>query len=137
MSDSFVTPWTVACQAPLSMRFPGQEYWSGLPFPSPGDLPNPGIEPKSPALAGRLFATEPPEKSSRSTTVNQSTFRSESRDQHTDTGCKDITQRDEASKKNHLQKIRQGWLAKEELKDRLQGHQGTLPKCRIYLTKRN
>ena len=41
------TPWTVACQAPLSMGFSRQEYWSGLPFPSPGDLPNPGIKPKS------------------------------------------------------------------------------------------
>ena len=46
----FVTPWTVAYQAPPSMGFPKQEYWSGLPFPSPGDLPNPGIEPRSPAL---------------------------------------------------------------------------------------
>ena len=45
MSDSSVTPWTVAHQAPLSMGFPRQEYWSGLPFPSPGDLPHPGIEP--------------------------------------------------------------------------------------------
>ena len=44
MSNSFLTPWTVACQAPLSMGFPRQEYWSGLPFPSPGDLSNPGIE---------------------------------------------------------------------------------------------
>ena len=50
VSDSFVTPWTVAHQAPLSMGFPRQDYWSGLPFPSPGDLPNPGIEPVSPAL---------------------------------------------------------------------------------------
>ena len=47
MSDSFATPWTVAHQAPLSMGFPQQEYWSGLPFPSPGDLPNPGIDPGS------------------------------------------------------------------------------------------
>ena len=46
----FVTPWTVAYQAPLSMGFSRQEYWSGLPFPSPGDLPNPGIEPGFPAL---------------------------------------------------------------------------------------
>ena len=46
----FVTPWTVAHQAPLSMGFSRQEYWSGLPFPSPGDLPNPGIEPGSPTL---------------------------------------------------------------------------------------
>ena len=45
----------MACQAPLSMGFPKQEYWSGLPFPSPGDLPNPGIEPVSPGLAGRFF----------------------------------------------------------------------------------
>ena len=44
----FETPWTVACQAPLSMGFPRQEYWSGVPFPSPGDLPDPGIEPTSP-----------------------------------------------------------------------------------------
>ncbi|KAM7226722.1 hypothetical protein CapIbe_022867, partial [Capra ibex] len=46
----FVTPWTVAHQAPLSMGFPRQEYWSGLPLPVPGDLPDPGIEPTSPAL---------------------------------------------------------------------------------------
>ena len=56
----FVTLWTESLQAPLSMGFPRQEYWSGLPFPSPGDLPNPGIEPtslRSPALAGRFFTT--------------------------------------------------------------------------------
>ena len=47
LSYSFVTPWTIACQAPLSMRFPRQEYWSRLPFPSPGNLPNPGIKPMS------------------------------------------------------------------------------------------
>ena len=46
----FVTPWTVAYQAPRSMGFSWQEYWSGLPFPSPGDLPDPGIEPGSPVL---------------------------------------------------------------------------------------
>ena len=54
----FVTPGTVACQSPLSMGFPWQEYWSGLPFPSTGDLPNPGIEPASPmspALSGGFF----------------------------------------------------------------------------------
>ena len=50
MSDSFATPWTIASQATLSMGFFRQEYWSGLPFPPPGDLPNPGIEPASPAL---------------------------------------------------------------------------------------
>ena len=55
-----MTSWTVTRQAPLSVRFPRQEYWSGLPFPSPGDLPNPGIELMSPALAGRVFTTEPP-----------------------------------------------------------------------------
>ena len=50
MSNSFVTPWRIACQAPLSVRFSRQEYWSGLPFPSPEDLPDPGIEPTSSAL---------------------------------------------------------------------------------------
>ena len=60
----FPIPRTVACQAPLSMGFPRQEYWNGLIFPSPGDLPDPGIQPESPtslALAGRFFTTEPPE----------------------------------------------------------------------------
>ena len=57
MSDSFVTSWTEVCQAPLSMGFPRQEYWSRLPFSSP-DLSNSGIEPTSPALAGRFFITE-------------------------------------------------------------------------------
>ena len=51
------TPWTVACQAPLSMGFSRQEYWSGLPFPSPGDLPDPGIEPGSPALQADSLPT--------------------------------------------------------------------------------
>ena len=58
----FVTPWTVAHQAPLSMGFPRQEYWSGLPFPPPVDFPDPGIEPESsasPALARGFFTTEP------------------------------------------------------------------------------
>ena len=50
-----MTPWTVALQAPLSMEFSRQEYRSGLPFPSPGDLPDPGIEPGSPALQSRFF----------------------------------------------------------------------------------
>ena len=63
MSNSFAIPWTVACQAPLSMEFPRQEYWSGLPFPSPGDLPNPGIKPVSPELTDGFFPTEPPGKS--------------------------------------------------------------------------
>ena len=56
------TPWAAACQAPLSVGFPRQEYRSGLPFPPPGDLPDSGIEPTPPALAGRLFTTEPPGK---------------------------------------------------------------------------
>ena len=51
----FVTPWTIGRQAPLSTGFWRQEYWSGLPCPPPGDLPNPGIEPVSPALTGRPF----------------------------------------------------------------------------------
>ena len=58
----FVAPSTVACQALLSMGFPSQEYWSGLLFPSPGDLPNPGIKPGSPAFAGWLFITKLPGK---------------------------------------------------------------------------
>ena len=60
--DSFVTVWTVAYQAPVSLGFPRQEYWSGLPFPSPGDLPEPGINPMSLAVAGRFFTAEPPGK---------------------------------------------------------------------------
>ena len=59
LSDSFTTPWIVTHQAPLSMEFSRQEYWSGLPFPSPGDLPYPGIKPGSPALAGGFCTTEP------------------------------------------------------------------------------
>ena len=58
----FVTLWTVAHQAPLSMAFSRQEYWSGLPFPSPGDLPDPGIEPWSPALEADTLTSEPPGK---------------------------------------------------------------------------
>ena len=58
--DSFATPWTKAHQAPLSIGFPRQEYWSGLSVPSQRDLPNPGIEPISLALAGRFFTTQLP-----------------------------------------------------------------------------
>ena len=58
VSDS-ATPWTVAHQAPLSLEFSRQEYWNGLTFPSPEDLPDPGIQPTSPVLAGVFFATEP------------------------------------------------------------------------------
>ena len=70
-SDCFATPWTVTCQASLSMGFPRQEYWSGLPFPSPGDLPNPRMEPESPSLAGRFFTTEPPGKPSHQPLCNR------------------------------------------------------------------
>ena len=59
MSDSFVTPWTVAYQAPLSMGFPRQEYWSGLPFPSLGNFPCPVIKLVPLVLAGRFFTIEP------------------------------------------------------------------------------
>ena len=63
MSDSLVSLWIVACQALLSMGFPKQEYWSELPFLSPGGrLPDPGIEPASPVLADGFFTTEPPGK---------------------------------------------------------------------------
>ena len=65
VSDSFAALWTVDGQAPLSMEFPKQEYWSGLPFPTLGDLPDPGIKSMSlasPALAGRFFTTESPGK---------------------------------------------------------------------------
>ena len=61
----FASLWIIACQVPLSMGFSRQQYWSGLPCPSPGDLPYPGIEPgslESPALAGKFFTTEPPGK---------------------------------------------------------------------------
>ena len=61
----FVTPWTIAHQAPLSVGFSKQDYWSGLPFPFPGDLPDPGIETVflvSPAFPGRFFITGPPGK---------------------------------------------------------------------------
>ena len=64
-AQSCLTPWTVAHQAPLSMEFSRQEYWNGLLFPSPGDLPRPGIKPMSPmspALVGRSFTTVPPGK---------------------------------------------------------------------------
>ena len=54
--------WTIACQAALSMGFSRQEYWNGLPFPSPGDLPDPGIEPRSPALRADTLPSEPPGK---------------------------------------------------------------------------
>ena len=60
----FVTQWTAACQAPLSMDISRQEYWSGLPFPSAGDLSDPGIKLRSPALQENSLLTKPPEKHS-------------------------------------------------------------------------
>ena len=62
VSDSFATPWTVAHQAPPSMGFSRQEYWSGLPFPSAGDFPNPEIKSRSPALQADALTSEPPGK---------------------------------------------------------------------------
>ena len=67
MSDSFATSQTEAHQDPLSMGFPRQEYWSGLPFPSAGDLPDPEIGPTSPVLVGGFFTTKPPGKPTSST----------------------------------------------------------------------
>ena len=61
ISDSLRPCETVAQQTPLSLGFPRQAHWSGLPFPSPGDLPDPGLDPTPPALAGRFFTTKPPE----------------------------------------------------------------------------
>ena len=58
----FATPWTIAHQSPQSVGFSRQEYWSELPFPSPRDLPDPGIEPRSPALQEEALTSEPPEK---------------------------------------------------------------------------
>ena len=62
VSNSFATPWTIAFQVLLCMGFRRQEYWNGLPFPSPEDVPDPGIEPTSPALADRFFTTETSQK---------------------------------------------------------------------------
>ena len=59
VSDSFVTPWIVTLQATLSMGLPRQEYWSRLPFPLPGDLPDPGIKPGSPALQAGSLPSDP------------------------------------------------------------------------------
>ena len=62
LAQLFVTPWTVVYQAPPSMGFSRQDYWSGLPFPSPGDLPDPEIEPGSSALQADALTSEPPGK---------------------------------------------------------------------------
>ena len=74
MSNIFATPWTVACPAPLSMGFPRQVYWGRLPFPTPRDLPDPGIEPAPPALAGIFFPAEPPGKPAFLHTPNKKAF---------------------------------------------------------------
>ena len=58
LCSTLATPWTVACKSPLSMGFSRQEYWSGLSFPSPGDIPDPGIKPESPALQADSLPTE-------------------------------------------------------------------------------
>ena len=69
----FASPWTVAYQAPRSMGFSREEYWSGLPFPSPGDLPDPGIEPRSPALQADSLPSEPPGKPKNQTELRNQT----------------------------------------------------------------
>ena len=74
VSSSLGTPWTIIRQAPVSMEFSRQGYWSGLPFPTPGDLPDSGIEPVSPAcpaLAGMFFTTAPPGKPPLMTTTTK------------------------------------------------------------------
>ena len=70
VSDSFVTPWTAVCQALLSMGFSRQEYWSGEPFPSPGGLPDSGIEPGSSALQADSLPSESPGKSPQSVNIS-------------------------------------------------------------------
>ena len=72
----FAIPWTVAYQAPPSMEFSRQEYWSGLPFPAPGDLPNPRIEPGSPTSEADTLSSEPPgkpESTSRAAVIHELT----------------------------------------------------------------
>ena len=64
LCPNLTNPWTVACQVPLFMEFSRQEYWSGLPCPSPGDLPDPGIKPRSPALQADSLPSDPPGKPS-------------------------------------------------------------------------
>ena len=70
-SQLFVTPWVITCQVPLSMGFSRQEHWSGLPFPSPGDLPNPGIKPGSPTLQVDSLPAEPPGKPKECQTISK------------------------------------------------------------------
>ena len=82
----FVIPWAVAYQAPPSMEFSRQEYWHGLPFPSPGDLPNPGIEPRSPALQADTLPSEPPGKTVFKLYVKRNLFNKEYSSTHFRTG---------------------------------------------------
>ena len=70
-----MTPWTLAYQASLSMGFSRQEYWNGLPSPSPEDLPNPGIEPRSPALEADTLTSEPPGKVATYIALNNKMFK--------------------------------------------------------------
>ena len=74
MSDSFATPWTVAHQTTLSMGLPRQEYWSGLPFPPAGDLPDPGIKPGSLALQADSLPAELPGKPQSHTEIHRNNF---------------------------------------------------------------
>ena len=69
LSDFFAAPWTVAHQAPLSMEFSSQEYWRGWPFPSAGDLPDPGIKSGSPAMQADYLLSEPPGKPNKTNTM--------------------------------------------------------------------
>ena len=71
----FATPWTVAYQIPQSMEFSRQEYWTGLPFPSPGDLPDPGIEPGSSILQADSLPSEPPGKPQQADKLDPDTFK--------------------------------------------------------------
>ena len=76
VTSDFVSPWTVACQASLSMEFPRQEYWNGLKFPSSGDLPNPGIEPWPPELQADSLPSEVLGKPEKQNRVNFPSFHS-------------------------------------------------------------
>ena len=92
MSDSAI-PWTIACQAPLSLGFPRQEYWTGLPFPSPGDLPDLGVEFTSPALTGRFFTAEPPGKSRRINLQSELCMQCEGLIGHIEANLRSLSQR--------------------------------------------
>ena len=103
----FVTPRAVTRQAPLSTGFPRPEYWSGFPFPSPGDLHEPGIEPRSPALAGGFFTTEPPEAPSQLRMDKQIV-------EYAHNGILPSDKKEQNSKQMHLKK-RYAWKNSNEL----------------------